>query len=218
MDSPLYLYPNLNLNPEFIDFIGTNDKIVKYLDIPFQHISDPILKSMKRGHDSKFITELIQNLKSKIQNLFLRTSVIVGFPGETDDDFNKLYNFIKEHEFDHLGVFEYSDEKMAASYNLKNKLDPKIINQRYHKLMSLQQEIISKKNMELIGMQFQAVVEGFDNNQFFGRISGQAFEIDGITYFENNNLAIGDFIDIKITSANIYDFYAKKINLARVKL
>ncbi len=196
----LYLYPT-RITDELISMISNEERIVKYLDIPFQHSEDRVLKLMNRSYDKKTIIELIEKLRRRIPDISLRTSLIVGFPTETEAEFNALAEFVKATEFEHLGVFEYSTEDDTEAKKLSPKVPSKIRIQRRKTVMKIQREIAVRKNKMLIGKQFTALAEmPFDE---FGalwtaRIYSQAPEVDGITYITNYDAKKGFFSKIKI--------------------
>ena len=206
----LYGHPD-HLSNDLIKTINEEEKIVNYIDLPLQHISDPILKKMGRRKDSTKIRELITELRKNIPTLSLRTTFMVGFPGETDKDFNLLMDFVKEVEFEHLGAFRYSDEEGTSAYSLKEKVPAQVIEKRYHILMSIQSQISLKKNRRLIGSSQKVLIEGAssDIGVPFGRTSFQAPEIDGIVYLHKRSAAVGEMVEVKITDASEYDLHAE---------
>lgn len=208
----MYAYPS-HVSDELIEVIAKEDKIVKYLDMPIQHANDKILKLMKRNYDKKYLIELISKLRSKISNLTLRTSIIVGFPDEDKKDFNELCDFIKEIKFDKLGVFPYSREKGTAADKMSGQLDEKIKKQRADKLMKIQAKISLRKNRELIGKTIPAIVEKKNARNYIGRTFKDAPEIDGKVFITSKKkLSLGDIVDIKITSAKPYDLKGISVN------
>lgn len=184
----MYLYPAL-ITDNLISLIKNEEKILKYADMPIQHISDNILKSMKRSTDKKTILKLIEKFKTEIPDIALRTSLICGFPGETEDDFNELLSFVKEIQFDNLGVFKYSDERDAASFKLKNKIGVKLKNERYKTLMELQNSLLPEIFAKYNGKQYEAIIdnENSGKNIIRTRTYFQAPDIDGCTYIYSEN-------------------------------
>ena len=183
----LYAYPE-TITDELIKVVKENDKICKYFDIPLQHISDSVLKRMNRKSNSKSIHELIQKIRKEIPEAILRTSLIVGFPGETKKDFEELYNFVKETKFDRLGVFMYSKEDGTPAEKLPNQIHGNTKKSRYNKIMNLQQEI-SRENLEKrIGNIYETLIENktFDNKHWIGRTKMDIPEMDGVVYIKNN--------------------------------
>jgi ribosomal protein S12 methylthiotransferase len=228
----MYIYPSL-ITENLISLIKNEEKILKYADMPVQHISDNILKLMKRATAQKTILRLIEKFKTEIPDIALRTSLICGFPGETEDDFNELLSFVKETKFDNLGVFKYSDERDAASFELKNKIGVKLKNERYKTLMELQNSLLPEIFAKYKGKQYEAIIdnEHSGKNIIRTRTYFQAPDIDGCTYIysENKGGITGkinggitnagvmkgvikkneeaDFLRIKITKQKDYDLY-----------
>ena len=204
----LYAYPE-TITDELIKVVKENDKICKYFDIPLQHISDSVLKRMNRKSNSKSIHELIQKIRKEIPEAILRTSLIVGFPGETKKDFEELYNFVKETKFDRLGVFMYSKEDGTPAEKLPNQIHGNTKKSRYNKIMNLQQEI-SRENLEKrIGNIYETLIENktFDNKHWIGRTKMDIPEMDGVVYIKNNGNEdlINKFINCKIIDIKVYD-------------
>ena len=204
----LYAYPE-TITDELIKVVKENDKICKYFDIPLQHISDTVLKRMNRKSNSKSIHELIQKIRKEIPEAILRTSLIVGFPGETKKDFEELYNFVKETKFDRLGVFMYSKEDGTPAEKLPNQIHGNTKKSRYNKIMNLQQEI-SRENLEKrIGNIYETLIENktFDNKHWIGRTKMDIPEMDGVVYIKNNGNEdlINKFINCKIIDIKDYD-------------
>ncbi|WP_461612734.1 30S ribosomal protein S12 methylthiotransferase RimO [Clostridium sp. Marseille-QA1073] len=201
----LYCYAE-ELTDEIIDEIASNDKVCKYIDIPIQHISDKILKNMRRKGRNKTITDNINKLRAKVSNVVLRTSLIVGFPGEGEEDFEELKDFVKEIKFDKLGVFTYSQEEGTAAADMDEQIDDEIKEMRYHELMALQQQISKELNKNKVGRIYTVLIENKEDKMYIGRSYEMAPEIDGEIFIENdNNIKIGQFIDVKIIRALEYD-------------
>lgn len=208
----LYAYPE-TITDELIRVIKNNDKICKYFDIPIQHISNKVLKRMNRKSDSKSIKALIKKIRSEIPEVILRTTVIVGFPGETIEDFNELYNFIKEAGFDKLGAFTYSKEDGTPASRLPEQIHPMTKKSRYNKIMKIQQEI-SRKNLEnKIGQEYKVLLESvtFDRKYYIGRSYMDVPDMDGVVFIKNDNKQkkIGQFVNCKITDVKDYDLVAE---------
>ena len=203
----LYSYPE-TITDKLIQVIKENDKICNYFDIPIQHISDSVLKRMNRKSNGESIRKLIQKLRKKIPNVILRTTVMVGFPGETEENFEELYNFLKEAKFDKLGAFMYSKEEGTGAEKMPNQIHPATKKSRYNKIMKLQQEI-SRENLEnKIGTTQKARIDGITKNQkyYVGRTYMDVPEIDGVVYIKNTKqLNLGDWVDCKITEVKDYD-------------
>ena len=204
----LYCYPD-KITDELIAVIAKNEKIVKYIDIPIQHISNSVLKSMNRHGDSKLIRDVIEKIRREIPDMVIRTTAIVGFPGETDDDFISLCEFVKEMKFDHFGAFTYSREEGTPAYDFENQIDEQTKQDRYHIIMKeqllIQQELKNKK----IGRIIDVLVEDYDDvsQTFFGRSSADAPEIDTKVYLQGKrgSIPVGDFVKVKITEVCDYD-------------
>jgi len=204
----LYLYPD-EITDELIQEVKNNDLVANYFDIPIQHISSPILKRMNRRGDEKFLRKLLNKIKTEIPNSIIRTTYIVGFPGETQADFDLLYNFTEEFEFDRLGVFTYSKEEDTASYDFEEQLDEETKKERLNSIMRLQKKISRKKNRTLKNTIHRTIVESFDpdSNFYYGR--SYAFapdDIDGMIVFQSKKkLFTGDIVDVLIKSTFEYD-------------
>lgn len=210
----LYAYPE-TITDELIKTVKENDKICKYFDIPIQHISDTILKRMNRKSNSKSIRNVIDKIRKEIPNVILRTTVIVGFPGETQKDFEELYNFIQEVKFDRLGAFKYSKEEGTPAEKLPNQIHHNTKKSRYNKIMTIQQIISMQKQESYIGKKYKILVESksFDEKWYLGRSCMDVPEIDGIIYLKSNeddtdNLK-NKFVDCKIVDVNGYDLIAE---------
>lgn len=206
----LYAYPS-HFPQDLMDEIANNPKICKYIDIPLQHISDDVLKSMRRGITKKTTINLLNELKSKIPNLALRTTFILGYPNETKKDFEELKEFIKEMRFDKVGVFDYSVEESTPSFILGDKVSTKIKEQRKFELMELQKEISFEKNRELLGKTIKVIIDDIEGEFFIGRTEKDAPEVDGevLIKAENKMLKIGEFYDVEIFDCNDYDLFGK---------
>ncbi|WP_130807058.1 30S ribosomal protein S12 methylthiotransferase RimO [Senegalia massiliensis] len=205
----LYMYPETFSN-ELINSINNNDKVLKYVDIPIQHISNNILKRMNRNTDKDSIKQLINNLRTKIPNIIIRTTLMVGFPGETKDDFNELYDFVKNIKFDRLGVFTYSDQEGTAANNFKDQIDESVKLERKNILMELQQQISQELLHEKINKNYEVLIEESleDENLLIGRTYMDAPEIDGYVYINSDlqrNINIGEFVKVNIKDSFEYD-------------
>ncbi len=204
----LYAYPE-TISDELIKVVKENDKICNYFDIPIQHISDSVLKRMNRQSNGESIRKLIQKLRKEIPEVTIRTTIMVGFPGETEKDFEELYEFVKETKFDKLGAFSYSKEEGTPAEKLKEQIHPMTKRSRYRKIMELQQTV-SKQNLEKYkGRTLTILIEGMTMNKkyYIGRSEMDVPEIDGIVYIraKEKNLKIGEFITAKVVEANDYD-------------
>ena len=209
----LYAYPE-TITPDLIKLVKENDKICKYFDIPIQHISDTVLKRMNRQSNGKTIRNLIQTLRKEIPDVVIRTTVMVGFPGETKEDFEELYDFLKEAKFDKLGCFAYSKEDGTPAARIKEQVHPMTKKSRYNKIMSLQQEISKEKLKKQIGKEVEILIEGksFDGRTYVGRTYMDVPDIDGIAYLNTDkNLQSGDFVKTKIIDVSNYDLICKDL-------
>ncbi len=210
-----YTYPD-NFPVDVLKMIKEKKKICKYLDVSFQHINDKILKSMKRKITKKQITEFIDKARKEIPDLSLRTSFIVGYPDETEKDFQELSDFVKHTKFDRLGVFTYSHEENTPAYKLQDNVSEKIKQEREKKLMSIQQKISLELNKNKIGKTLKVIIDRLDGNYFIGRTEFDSPEIDNqILIKKDNNIKTGKFYQVRITKADYYDLYADLIQKFR---
>ena len=201
----LYCYAE-EITDEIINEISLNDKVCKYVDIPIQHISDDILKSMKRKGRKNVITENINKMRKNINDLTLRTTLIVGFPGETQENFEELKQFINETKFDKLGVFKYSMEDGTEAAEMTNQISEEIKVKREEELMMLQQNISKELNSRKLGKVYKVLVEGFNGKTYYGRNCEMAPEVDGTVFFESDRVYNrGEFVEVKVTEALEYD-------------
>ena len=211
----LYAYPE-GITDKLIEVVANNKKIANYFDIPIQHISDNILKKMNRKTSKKNIINLINRIRNKMPEVTLRTSLIVGFPGETKEEFEELLDFVEWAKFDKLGVFPYSKEEGTPAAKLPNQIHGNTKKSRYNKIMQKQQ-IISKENLEKkIGKEYEVLIEdlSFDKKYYIGRTMQDVPEIDGMVYIENNHRdktenMINQFKKCKITDVSEYDLIAE---------
>ncbi|MCX8028240.1 MAG: 30S ribosomal protein S12 methylthiotransferase RimO [Thermodesulfovibrionales bacterium] len=209
----MYLNPT-GIDDNLIDIVAKNDKIIKYLDIPMQHSEDRLLRLMGRRGSRKEYLKLIRNIRKKIPGVTLRTTFIVGFPTETQEDFNSLIDFIEEVRFDRVGTFEFSPQENTKAYNLKGQVPKRLKVERYDTLMGVQAEISYEKNKEYIGRIYDAVVDDIDENSILARLDSQAPEIDGATIIDLRNevmpfdIQIGSRIKVKIKDCYEYDLLA----------
>lgn len=202
----LYLYPD-NFNSDLIQSIKNNEKVVKYVDIPLQHISDGVLKRMNRRTSKKDVEALINKLRNEIPGIIIRTTFIVGFPGETEDEFNELYEFVKETKFDRLGVFTYSLEEDTPAYHLADHLDQEIKDERRDRLMELQRSISEDLMSSKVGNSYEVIIEEFaGNDTYVGRTYMDSPEIDGVVYITTKyDLDEGQYVMVNITEYLEYD-------------
>jgi ribosomal protein S12 methylthiotransferase len=206
----LYCYPN-RITQKLLDTIAEHKALVKYIDMPLQHASSAVLKRMKRGSHGDFFLKLLERIRATISGVAIRTSMIVGFPGETEADFDILCDFVKAAQFDRLGVFSYSDEETSASFHLDAKVDGRTIHNRKRKLMALQRRVSQARNRRMIGQEVDVLVEGPSEETdllWQARMSTQAPEIDGVCYindFDGAPPRPGEIRRIRITEAHDYD-------------
>jgi ribosomal protein S12 methylthiotransferase len=196
-----------------INEIATNPKICKYIDIPLQHISDNVLKSMRRGITKRRTIELLNELKARIPNLTLRTTFIVGYPNETEQEFQELCDFIREIKFDRVGVFNYSIEENTPSYILGDPLSAEEKEDRKAILMEIQKEISEEKNRQTEGKLMRVIVDRTEGDYFVGRTERDAPEVDGEVLIKAGNtpLKIGEFYSVEIYDSNEYDLFGKMV-------
>ncbi len=209
----LYCYPE-EIYPELIDVIASEEKICHYLDLPIQHASNRILKRMNRRTTKEDITALVHTLRERIPDIFLRTSLITGFPGETEEDHQELLDFIDELHFDRLGVFTYSKEEGTPAERMPDQIPDEVKDQRRDDLMSLQQEISYDNGQERIGSVMDAVVEGKlpEEGVYVCRTYGDAPDVDGYLFVRSDrDLMSGDFLKAKVTEASEYDLKGEEI-------
>ncbi len=203
----LYAYPD-GISDELLDLIAAEEKICNYLDVPLQHIDDQVLTRMSRRVDEAAIRQLISRIRHRLPDATLRTSLIVGFPGETDVQFNKLLAFVNEGLFDRVGVFRYSREEGTPAADLVDQIPVRIKRARYHKLMKAQSRVSFRKNRELVGQVEPVLVEGFSEETELllrGRSIRQAPDVDGQVYITAGRAEVGDIVPLRITDSTEYD-------------
>lgn len=208
----MYTYPS-RFPEKLIDEIAINNKICNYIDMPLQHIADKVLKSMQRGITGRQTRELLYKLRERIPDLVLRTTIMVGYPSETDKEFDELCEFIKEIKFERLGTFTYSQEENTAAYNLGDPIPPKVKIERQNKVMEIQKVISLEKNNEMINKELKVLVEAVEGDFYIGRSYRDAPEVDGevLINFENGTIKTGQFYNVKVYDCNEYDLFAKVI-------
>jgi ribosomal protein S12 methylthiotransferase len=205
-----YTFPSA-FDDELIDVIASEPKVLKYIDVPLQHISDAMLRRMRRGHSSRVTRELITKLRSRIDNVVLRTTFIVGHPGETEAEFDELCEFVAESKFDRAGAFTYSIEPGTVSAMLPNRVEPAVAAARQEKLMEIQRQISRARHEAMVGSQIEVLVEGVSSESEYlleGRWYGQAPGIDGITYLADGQAKPGSIVKARVTQAADYDLAA----------
>ncbi len=205
----LYTHPG-HFYPELINTINEQDTICKYIDLPIQHINDTILEKMGRNTTRKSIETLINNLRRLIRSIVLRTSVIVGFPGETDGQYQELLEFVKKTKFERLGVFAYSKEENTPAAKFKKQIGKKVKQQRLEEIMLAQREIVWENNKNLIGKKASVIVDEKDvvSGMLIGRTSGDAPEVDGKVFINDKQIKVGEIRELVIRNVNGYDLVA----------
>ncbi|HYE26014.1 MAG TPA: radical SAM protein, partial [Clostridia bacterium] len=211
----LYAYPN-KITGKLLQTIAANPKICPYIDVPLQHASASVLKRMKRGASADIFLQSIEKMRREVPNLTLRTSFIVGFPGETDADFNELVEFVKAAQFDWLGVFSYSDEEGSPAYLLDGKVPEREIERRRRKLMQVQKTISRKRRKAMVGRTIEVMVEGPSEETellWEARTPAHAPDIDGKVFINDfgdyENVKPGDFFRAEVIEAHDYDLVAR---------
>ena len=203
-----YMYPN-SISDELIKVIKDESKICNYFDVPIQHISDNILQNMGRAKSGDYIRSILGRIRGKIPNATIRTTVIVGFPGETEENFEELKEFIKEFEFDYVGVFKYSREEDTVAYDLPNQISEEIKEKRWSELLNIQGEIVERKNERFIGETVDVIIDGVSTESEYmleGRMRSQALEIDGKVLTSDGTANVGDIVKVKLEQNFQYDF------------
>ena len=203
----LYCYPD-KITDELIEEFHTNDRLVKYMDIPVQHISDSVLKRMNRHGGKALILDAIKKLRCQVPDIILRTTAMVGFPGETDEDFIELCEFVKETKFDRFGAFTFSPEEGTPAAEMDDQIDEQVKQDRYDILMQTQLTVSEEKNAEKIGSTLTVLCDGFDRiaEIYYGRSYADAPDVDGKVYFKSKNAVNpGEFVKVVITEALDYD-------------
>lgn len=209
----LYLYPD-EITDDLIQTFKKHDSILNYFDIPIQHASNKILENMNRRGSKEFIRLLINKIRKEIPNSIIRTTLIVGYPTETEKDFKELIDFVQEIKFEHLGAFTYSPEEDTVGYTMKPRVSKKVANRRLEELMKVQLSINTTRLNSLIGKTVEAIIDRYDNdlNCYYARYFGQALDdVDGYIYLFNitKNIKPGDFLNIEITNIDGYDLIGK---------
>ena len=203
-----YMYPN-SISDELIEVIKDESKICNYFDVPIQHISDNILQNMGRAKSGDYIRSILGRIRGRIPDATIRTTVIVGFPGETEENFEELKEFIKEFEFDYVGVFKYSREEDTVAYDLPNQIPEEIKEKRWSELLNIQGEIVERKNERFIGETVDVIIDGVSTESEYmleGRMRSQALEIDGKVLTSDGTANVGDIVKVKLEQNFQYDF------------
>jgi ribosomal protein S12 methylthiotransferase len=208
-----YCYPTF-INSELIEYIASEEKVCNYVDVPLQHTHDFMLKRMKRQETEKGVRNMIDELRTKVPGIALRTTFITGFPGENDEHFRHLIEFVREIEFDHVGVFTYFHEEGTTAYDYEDLVPSETAASRRDELMGVQQEINRKKNKSRVGEVLPVLVEGADPEEDYlvtGRLATQAPEIDGQVIIEESEVEIGHITPMLITGSTDYDLVARQV-------
>ena len=208
----MYLYPN-NFTDELIEAFATLDKVCKYIDIPLQHASDRLLESMNRFDTRQQVETLLNKLRTRIPGITIRTTFIVGFPGETDEDFAELLDFVEKQRFENAGVFQYSQEEGTVAGEMENQIAPAVKENRYHELMALQAGISEEIHQECEEAELDVIVEGFDeDNLAYGRSAHEAPDIDGTIFIENaEGLKVGAMVRVRILQGFTYEMVGERV-------
>ena len=210
----LYCYPD-KITDELVEVFRTNPRVLKYIDLPVQHISDSVLKRMNRHGDGAMIRSVIKKLRDNVPDMVIRTTVIVGFPGETEEDFTELCEFVKEARFERLGAFTYSREEDTPAYDLDGQIDEQVKQDRYDIIMRTQGDITEQQNEAMIGKTIEVMCEDYDpvSEAYYGRSCADAPEIDGKVYFRapKKSVSEGEFVKVNVTEAIDYDLVGDKI-------
>ncbi|RMG67650.1 MAG: MiaB/RimO family radical SAM methylthiotransferase [Nitrospirae bacterium] len=206
----LYLFPD-SIKAELFQALKDNQKVCHYIDLPLQHSEERLLRLMRRPESKAELLNTINLIRKELPDVVLRTSFIVGFPTETDEEFESLLDFVREVGFERLGAFTYSREDGTEAYELKGQVPEEIKQERYHRLMTLQAEISYRKNLELVGKRLRVLVDEIEDGVAICRYYGQAPEIDGVTFVRGGaeKLKVGEFVDVAVREALDYDLEAE---------
>ncbi|MEI6857892.1 30S ribosomal protein S12 methylthiotransferase RimO [Psychrilyobacter sp.] len=202
-----YMFPN-SVTDELIEVMKTEEKVCNYFDIPIQHVSDSVLQGMKRAISGDASKELLRKIRKEIPDAIFRTSLIVGFPGETEDDFSELKDFVEEFKFDYIGVFKYSREEDTVAFDMENQVDEDVKHRRWVELTNLQAEIAETKNRSFLGKEVEVMIDGVSEESEYmleGRTRGQALEIDGKVLTNDGTAKPGEIVKVKVEQNFDYD-------------
>lgn len=203
-----YMHPEY-VTDELIEVMKSEEKICKYFDVPIQHVSDNILRNMARAKSGEQVKDVLNRIRKAIPEATIRTTLIVGFPGETEENFQELMDYVREFEFDYAGVFKYSREEDTVAYNLPNQVPEEIKEKRYAELVNLQSEIAERKNRRLLGEEIEVMIDGVSSESEYlleGRTRGQALEIDGKVLTTDGTAKPGEIVKVKFEQNFEYDF------------
>ncbi len=206
----MYVYPAF-WTDEMIELFATNEKVCSYIDMPLQHIADPVLQRMKRATTKRRTLDLLERLRDRMPNVGLRSTFIVGFPGETDEEFDELLRFVEQTRFDHLSGFIFSREDGTTSSAMENQIEETVKEERYSRLTELQEQISYEINSEYIGTRHSVLIDEYDSdtNLFCGRLERDAPEIDGQVVIEAGAAEAGRFVEVEITGAHAFELEAR---------
>ena len=206
-----YLFP-AGFPQDVLDVIRQEPKVCNYIDIPLQHIADPVLKSMRRGTTFEKTNALLAQMREKVPGMAIRTTLIVGYPGETEDDFEVLKNWVRDMRFDRLGCFTYSHEENTHAFKLEDDVPEEIKKERAEEIMAIQQEISAELNAEKVGKEFKVLIDRMEGQYYIGRTEFDSPDVDNEVLIEEEYLKIGEFVNVKIISSTDYDLYAEVIS------
>ena len=209
----LYCYPE-RITDELLDVIAREEKVVKYIDLPLQHVSARVLRDMNREGSAESLRALIARIRGKIPGVTLRTTLITGFPGESEKEFEELCDFVRDMRFGRLGCFPYSREEDTPAYDMQPQIDSEIAQRRAEIIMEIQMEISAQQNAAMIGQTIAVVCEGFDRyaESWFGRSTADSPDIDGKIFFTTKEkIQIGDYVNVHITESMDYDLIGERV-------
>ena len=205
-----YLFP-AGFPEDVLDVIREEPKVCNYIDIPLQHISDPVLKSMRRGTTMAKTNRILNLMREKVPGMAIRTTLIVGYPGETEEDFETLKQWVKDMRFERLGCFTYSHEENTHAYNLEDDVPDEVKQARAAEIMAIQQQISEELNSEKVGNTYRVLIDRKEGNYFVGRTEFDSPDVDNEVLIDAEYLKSGDFCEVKITSATDYDLYGSVV-------
>jgi ribosomal protein S12 methylthiotransferase len=209
----LYTYPT-SISDDLLDLMAREQNLVKYVDLPLQHVSQSVLRRMKRPGGFDSTKALIEKIRDRIPGVVIRSSFIVGFPGETEEDFQELLRFLDTMRLDHVGIFRYSREENSAAYHYEGQVDEEIKERRYHEAMAVQQQVSASLNRKLVGRKMKVLLEYPSEESdlvMVGRHSGQAPDVDGVVYLGRDALQPGELVTVRITEAHAYDLVGEVV-------
>lgn len=206
-----YLFP-AGFPEDVLDVIREEPKVCNYIDIPLQHIADPVLKSMRRGTTFEKTNKLLDQMREKVPGMAIRTTLIVGYPGETEEDFEVLKKWVQDTRFDRLGCFTYSHEENTHAYNLEDDVPEEVKQERVEEIMAIQQDISAELNSKKVGQEFKVLIDRKEGQYFVGRTEFDSPDVDNEVLIDTDYLKSGDFVNVKITSSSDYDLYAEVLD------